>query len=102
MRKYVILRTFTSKKGKEVQRAPKIQRLITPLVLQRKRARKAAKLACVLRAPEQGGHSRLQEACGAAPCRAEGGKEVFDQQEEEHMQVQEGEGNRLSLREGRT
>merc|ERR1719254_17340 len=50
--KYVISRTFTSKKGKEVRRAPKIQRLVTPLVLQRKRARKAAKLASVLRNKE--------------------------------------------------
>merc|ERR1712003_444781 len=50
--KYVISRTFSSKKGKEVRRAPKIQRLVTPLVLQRKRARKAAKLASVLRNKE--------------------------------------------------
>ena len=34
--KCVISCTFTSKKGKEVRRAPKIQRLVTPLVLQRK------------------------------------------------------------------
>merc|ERR1719203_2257506 len=52
VRKYVISRTFTSKKGKEVRRAPKIQRLVTPLVLQRKRARKASKLASVLRNKE--------------------------------------------------
>ena len=54
VRKYIILRTFMSKKGKEVQRAPKIQRLVTPLVLQRKRerTRKAAKLASVLRNKE--------------------------------------------------
>merc|ERR1719148_42140 len=51
--KYVISRTFTSKKGKEVRRAPKIQRLVTPLVLQRKRARKASKLASVLRNKEE-------------------------------------------------
>merc|ERR1712032_692025 len=50
--KYVISRTFTNKKGKTVRRAPKIQRFITPLVLQRKRARKAAKLASVLRNKE--------------------------------------------------
>jgi hypothetical protein len=49
VRKYVISRTFTSKKGKEVRRAPKIQRLVTPLTLQRKRARKAEKLASILR-----------------------------------------------------
>ena len=100
VRKYIISRTFTSKKGKEVRRAPKIQRLVAPLVLQRKRARKAAKLASVLR--KQGGRGRVHEACGAAPHGAEGGKEEFDQQEEEHAQVPEGGGNRLSLREGRT
>jgi small subunit ribosomal protein S6e len=56
VRKYVISRTFLSKKGKEVRRPPKIQRLVTPLVLQRKRerARKAAKLASVLRNKEDG------------------------------------------------
>jgi ribosomal protein S6E (S10) len=48
VRKYVIARTFTSKKsGKEVRKAPSIQRLVTPLTLQRKRALKAAKLASV-------------------------------------------------------
>ena len=50
--KYVIARTGTNKKGKEYRRAPKIQRLVTPLVLQRKRARKAAKLASVLKNKE--------------------------------------------------
>lgn len=49
---YVITRTFTAKSGKERHRRPKIQRLVTPLVLQRKRARKAAKLASVLRNKE--------------------------------------------------
>merc|ERR1711957_559863 len=58
--KYVICRTFTSKKGKDVRRAPKIQRLVTPLVLQRKRARKAAKLASVLRNKEDAAvHKKL-------------------------------------------
>merc|ERR1712003_255003 len=44
VREYVIARNYTSKKGKEVRKAPKIQRLVTPLTLQRKRARKAEKL----------------------------------------------------------
>lgn len=39
--KYVISRTFTNKKGKTITKSPKIQRLVTPLTLQRKRARKA-------------------------------------------------------------
>ncbi|GMI44235.1 hypothetical protein TrCOL_g1414 [Triparma columacea] len=47
VRKYVIAREFENKKGKKVRKAPKIQRLITPLMLQRKRARKADKLASV-------------------------------------------------------
>jgi len=53
VRKYVIARTFTNKKGTEVRKAPKIQRLVTPLVLQRKRARKAAKMNSVLRNKEE-------------------------------------------------
>eukprot|EP00946_MAST-07B_sp_MAST-7B-sp1_P004556 g4556.t1 len=44
VRQYVIARTVTRKNGKEYRKAPKIQRLITPVVLQRKRARKAKKL----------------------------------------------------------
>ncbi|KAL5225788.1 hypothetical protein ABZP36_012427 [Zizania latifolia] len=36
-------RTFTTKNGKKVSEAPKIQRLVTPLTLQRKRARIAKK-----------------------------------------------------------
>ena len=42
MRKYVIARKF-EKKGKTVTKRPHIQRLITPIRLQRKRARAAAK-----------------------------------------------------------
>ena len=53
VRKYVIRRTFTNKKGREVTKAPKIQRLVTPLTLQRKRARKAEKLNSVLRNKEE-------------------------------------------------
>ena len=53
VRQYVIARTFTNKKGKEVRKAPKIQRLVTPLTLQRKRARKAAKMNSVLRNKEE-------------------------------------------------
>mmetsp|Transcript_57218 Transcript_57218/g.139504 ORF Transcript_57218/g.139504 Transcript_57218/m.139504 type:complete len:247 (+) Transcript_57218:111-851(+) len=49
VRQYVIARTFTNKKGKEIRKAPKIQRLVTPLMLQRKRARKAEKMNSVLR-----------------------------------------------------
>jgi ribosomal protein S6E (S10) len=53
VRKYVIARNFTTKKGKDVRKAPKIQRLVTPLTLQRKRARKADKLNSVLRNKEE-------------------------------------------------
>lgn len=49
VRKYVITRTFTNKKGREVKKSPKIQRLVTPLTLQRKRAHRAAKLRSVLK-----------------------------------------------------
>jgi ribosomal protein S6E (S10) len=53
VRKYVIARTFTNKKGVTVRKAPKIQRLVTPLTLQRKRARKAAKMNSILRNREE-------------------------------------------------
>mmetsp|Transcript_1325 Transcript_1325/g.3346 ORF Transcript_1325/g.3346 Transcript_1325/m.3346 type:complete len:247 (+) Transcript_1325:147-887(+) len=53
VRKYVIHRNFTNKKGVTVRKAPKIQRLVTPLTLQRKRARKAEKLNSVLRNKEE-------------------------------------------------
>merc|ERR1712039_587806 len=53
VRKYVISRTVTTKGGKTKRKSPKIQRLITPLVLQRKRARKAAKMNSVLRNQEE-------------------------------------------------
>merc|ERR1712106_1139230 len=49
VRKYAIARTFTNKKGKTVRKSPKIQRLVTPLTLQRKRARKAEKMRSILR-----------------------------------------------------
>jgi len=52
VRQYVIARTF-NKKGVQVRKAPKIQRLVTPLVLQRKRARKAAKINSVLKNKEE-------------------------------------------------
>lgn len=38
VRKFVITREFKTKKGKAVQKRPKIQRLVTPQTLQRKRA----------------------------------------------------------------
>jgi small subunit ribosomal protein S6e len=52
VRKYVIARTFTNKKGVTVRKAPKIQRLITPLMLQRKRKHKADKMKSILRSKE--------------------------------------------------
>jgi small subunit ribosomal protein S6e len=53
VRKYVIARVYTNKKGVTVRKAPKIQRLVTPLTLQRKRARKAEKMSSVLRSKEE-------------------------------------------------
>jgi small subunit ribosomal protein S6e len=53
VRQFVIGRVFTNKKGKTVRKAPKIQRLVTPLTLQRKRARKAEKMNSVLRNKEE-------------------------------------------------
>merc|ERR1712154_434226 len=53
VRQFVIARTFTNKKGVTVRKAPKIQRLVTPIKLQRKRARKAAKMKSILRNQEE-------------------------------------------------
>lgn len=44
VRKYVIARVYTNKKGVAQRKAPKIQRLVTPIMLQRKRAIKAKTL----------------------------------------------------------
>jgi len=53
VRKYAISRTFTNKKGVTIRKSPKIQRLVTPLTLQRKRARKAEKMKSILRNKEE-------------------------------------------------
>merc|ERR1712038_1725005 len=53
VRQFVIAREFTNKKGVQVRKAPKIQRLVTPLTLQRKRARKAEKINSVLTNKEE-------------------------------------------------
>jgi len=53
VRKYVIARVYTNKKGVTVRKAPKIQRLVTPLTLQRKRARKAEKMNSIRRSKEE-------------------------------------------------
>lgn len=53
VRKYAIARTFTNKKGVTVRKAPRIQRLVTPIMLQRKRAHKAAKMAQIKKSKEE-------------------------------------------------
>lgn len=45
-------RNFETKTGKKASKAPKIQRLVTPLVLQRKRARKAIKRSKITKKKE--------------------------------------------------
>ena len=42
VRKFVITRKFENKKGKTIEKRCKIQRLVTPVTLQRKRQRKAS------------------------------------------------------------
>jgi len=60
VRKYVVCRKF-EKKGKTVSKSPKIQRLVTPVMLQRKRARKAVKVAAVEKARvEAAAYSQLK------------------------------------------
>ncbi|KAL2456259.1 40S ribosomal protein S6-2 [Abeliophyllum distichum] len=69
VRKYVntYRRTFTTKAGKNVSKAPKIQRLVTPLTLQRKRARIADKKKRIAKAKAEAAEyqkllaSRLKE-----------------------------------------
>uniref|UniRef100_A0A2N9F4T3 40S ribosomal protein S6 n=1 Tax=Fagus sylvatica TaxID=28930 RepID=A0A2N9F4T3_FAGSY len=55
VRKYVntYRRTFTNKAGKKCSKAPKIQRLVTPLTLQRKRARIADKKKRIAKAKSE-------------------------------------------------
>ncbi|XP_058085278.1 small ribosomal subunit protein eS6-like [Magnolia sinica] len=55
VRKYVntYRRTFTTKSGKKCSKAPKIQRLVTPLTLQRKRARIAEKKQRIAKAKSE-------------------------------------------------
>jgi len=53
VRKFVISRKVTTKNGKTFTKRPKIQRLITPLTLQRKRHLAAAKHASVEKSKEQ-------------------------------------------------
>ncbi|XP_077223877.1 small ribosomal subunit protein eS6-like [Tasmannia lanceolata] len=52
VRKYIntYRRTFTTKSGKKCSKAPKIQRLVTPLTLQRKRGRIAEKKRMIAKA----------------------------------------------------
>ena len=56
VRKFVVTRKITTKKKKEIQKRPKIQRLVTPVTLQRKRAylaeRKAGRAKAVLERQE--------------------------------------------------
>ncbi|KAJ3696158.1 hypothetical protein LUZ60_001535 [Juncus effusus] len=69
VRKYVntYRRTFTSKTGKKCSKAPKIQRLVTPVTIQRKRARIAEKKERVAKAQSEAAEyqkllaSRLKE-----------------------------------------
>nr|GLL26210.1 40S ribosomal protein S6 [Ipomoea trifida] len=69
VRKYVntYRRNFTTKSGKKASKAPKIQRLVTPLTLQRKRARIAQKKQRIAKAKTEAAEyqkllaSRLKE-----------------------------------------
>ena len=53
VRKYAIARSVTTKAGVTARKSPKIQRLITPIMLQRKRARKAHLLAQLKKSKEE-------------------------------------------------
>ena len=64
VRKYVVTRTYETKKGKKtVQKRPKIQRLVTPLVLQHKAERTREVAAARERArSEKAGYEALLKA----------------------------------------
>jgi len=47
LNKFVITRKFENKKGKQIQKRPKIQRLVTPVTLKRKELRQKEKLASI-------------------------------------------------------
>jgi len=47
IKKFILARKFDNKKGKTVTKRPKIQRLITPVVLRRKKQRAASALAAL-------------------------------------------------------
>jgi ribosomal protein S6E (S10) len=52
VRKNVVTRSFTSKSGKTIYKRPKIQRLVTPVVLKRRRIRNAEKVASIQKTRE--------------------------------------------------
>ncbi len=61
VRKYVVTREFTTKKGKKIQKRPKIQRLVTPRALQHKREIVATKRKAYERArTEKAEYERLR------------------------------------------
>ncbi|KAJ8960629.1 hypothetical protein NQ318_013921 [Aromia moschata] len=71
VRQYVVKRPLPQKEGKKQRfKAPKIQRLVTPMVLQRKRHRLALKKRRCLEAQGAGGH--LRQAAGPAQEGVEG------------------------------
>mmetsp|Transcript_28166 Transcript_28166/g.38728 ORF Transcript_28166/g.38728 Transcript_28166/m.38728 type:complete len:243 (+) Transcript_28166:74-802(+) len=53
IKKFVLARKFENKKGKTVTKRPKIQRLITPVVLRRKKQRAASALAALERSKNE-------------------------------------------------
>ncbi len=48
----VVCRTFTNKKGKTQYKRPKVQRLVTPVTLKRKRVRNAEKISSIQKSRE--------------------------------------------------
>lgn len=67
MTKYVIARKF-EKNGKTVTKRPNIQRLVTPIRLQRKRARAAARKAAQAKSQRDASEYARCVCCGAKLC----------------------------------
>jgi small subunit ribosomal protein S6e len=70
IRKKITVREFTTKKGKTIRKRPKIQRLVTPLVLQRKRALRAEKREAVASAKKDEAEYKKLKAVRASEHRA--------------------------------
>merc|ERR1712114_47818 len=92
VRQYVVRRPLAEKEGKKAKsKAPKIQRLVTPVVLQRKRARVAIKKKRVAKKREE--HSEYAKLLAARM------KEAKERKAERKRSNSRSKGDSVSMRE---